>query len=97
MFTAKAVTMKKLFLLSFIFTILLSTQVFSAVTTSDGVIKLDFYADSQSGIENRWILDMTINDVDGTGGLEEINFGLTFLNLSMDFDNQYNSYTEYYI
>ncbi|MDX9703004.1 MAG: hypothetical protein RBU23_08170 [Candidatus Auribacterota bacterium] len=59
---------------------LFSTPSFSAVSTSDGVITLDFYEDTQSGIENLWIIDFSFNDIDGPGGLEEIEFSLLFMN-----------------
>jgi len=89
--------MKK-FILSvlFILTMFIAGYAESA-TTSDGAITLDYYEDTQSGIENRWILDMTINDFDGPGGVEEMAFGLMFWNTFIDFDNQYNSNTDYYI
>ncbi|MDX9702081.1 MAG: hypothetical protein RBU23_03450 [Candidatus Auribacterota bacterium] len=70
---------------------------FSAVTTTDGLITLDFYEDTQLGVDNLWILDFTVNDIDGAGGVEEISFELTFLNTVMDFNNQYNTDTDYYV
>ena len=90
--------MKKYFILLAVFFIcFLSPFVYCAVTTSDGAITLDFYEDTQSGIDNRWILDFTVNDIDGPGGLEEIYFNLEFLSVSMDYDNQYNQQsTDFY-
>jgi len=79
--------MKRIFLLSAII-FLFACNGYSAVTTIDGRISLDFYEDTQSGIANRWILDFTVNDVDG--GVEATSFNFEFLNVYMDFDNQYN-------
>ena len=89
--------MRKVLLLSLIFMFMFSSQVFSSVTTSSGSLTLDFYEDTQSGIENRWILDVTINDYDGLGGAGAAYFDLLFRNTHMDFDNQYNSDTDYYV
>lgn len=86
--------MKKIFLISAII-FLFASQGYSSVTTIDGAITLDFYEDTQFG-NNRWILDMTINDYDGPGGFEATNFHLTFANLAMNFDNPYNQNSIYY-
>jgi len=78
----------------FILTFFIANYAESA-TTLDGLITLDFYEDTQSGIENRWILDMTVNDIGG--GIESIKFETHPLsNMAMDYNNQYNSETEYY-
>lgn len=70
---------------------------YPSVTTSDGLITLDYYEDTQSGIDNRWILDMTVNDVDGPGGIEAIKFSIEILNYFMSYENQYNQMeTDYY-
>ena len=83
----------KIFILSVLFVLTMFIAGYAeSATTSDGVITLDFYEDTQSGIENRWILDFTVNDIDGPGGLEEIEFNLTFLNTAMDFNNLYNDF-----
>jgi len=96
-FTSKGATMKKILLFLLISTILFSSHAFSAVTTSDGAITLDFYEDTQSGIDNRWILDFNANDFDGPGGVEEIAFELILWNTAINFDSQYNPNTDYYI
>ena len=70
---------------------------FCAVSTSDGAITLDFYEDTQLGVDNLWILDFTVNDIDGVGGVETLGFDLIFFNEVMDLNNQYNLHTEYYI
>lgn len=70
---------------------------YSAVTTSSGSLTIDFYEDTLSGIANRWILDMTVNDIDGPGGIEELGFEIIMWNTSISFNNQYNSNTDYYI
>ncbi|MEW6535487.1 MAG: hypothetical protein AB1454_07675 [Candidatus Auribacterota bacterium] len=68
--------------------------VYSSVTTADGLITLDYYEDTQSGIENRWILDFSVNDVGQ--GIDSIKFRLVFYNEAVDFLNPYNQETEYY-
>ncbi|MDX9702418.1 MAG: hypothetical protein RBU23_05155 [Candidatus Auribacterota bacterium] len=69
---------------------------FCAVTTSDGVITLDFYEDTQSGIENRWILDFKVNDL-GNSDFEELNVNMYIWNLAMTYDNPFNVLqTDYY-
>jgi len=86
--------MKKLFLISAII-FLFATQGYSSVTTIDGAITLDFYEDTQFG-NNRWILDMKVNDYAGSGG-GSVNFDLNIFNNGMFFDNQYNVLdTDYY-
>ncbi len=74
----------------------LSTPSFSAVTTSDGLITLDFYEDTQLGVDNLWVLDFTVNDIDGLGGVETLGFYFIFYNQAMNLNNQYNNDTEYY-
>ncbi|MCB1196594.1 hypothetical protein KDK77_10455, partial [bacterium] len=59
-----------------------------SATTLDGLITLDFFEDTQSGIENRWILDFTVNDVGGS--IESFTFTLFFFNGIMDFHNSSN-------
>ncbi|MEW6534906.1 MAG: hypothetical protein AB1454_04695 [Candidatus Auribacterota bacterium] len=74
--------------------VLFCTPVYSSVTTADGLITLDYYEDTQSGIENRWVLDFSVNDIGG--GVESILFNLRFYNSAVDFLNKYNQDTEYY-
>jgi|GEM_PF-1940943 len=62
---------------------------YSAVTTIDGAITLDFYEDTQSGIENRWIFDIKLNDIGG--GVESIYFDIEIQNTGL---NYLNTYTE---
>ncbi|MEW6535486.1 MAG: hypothetical protein AB1454_07670 [Candidatus Auribacterota bacterium] len=73
----------------------LCAPVYSSVTTADGLITLDYYEDTQSGIENRWILDFSVNDIGG--GVESIGFDLLLYNQEVDFLNPYNQNTDYYI
>jgi len=78
----------------FILTFFIANYVESA-TTSDGVITLDFYEDTLSGIENRWILDFTVNDIEG--GVESLGFRMDMMNLVLNYDNEYNVFpTDYY-
>ncbi|MEW6534783.1 MAG: hypothetical protein AB1454_04060 [Candidatus Auribacterota bacterium] len=75
--------------------VLFCRPAYSSVTTADGLITLNYYEDTQSGIENRWILDFSVNDIGG--GVDSIKFGLTFYNEEVDFLNAYNlTSTEYY-
>jgi len=78
--------MKKLFLFSAII-FLFACQGYSAVTTIDGAITLDFYEDTQFG-NNRWILDITLNDIGG--GIESVYFDLQIHNVGMTYANEYN-------
>ncbi|MEW6534905.1 MAG: hypothetical protein AB1454_04690 [Candidatus Auribacterota bacterium] len=78
-----------------VFLVLFCTPVYSSVTTADGLITLDYYEDTQSGIENRWILDFFVNDIGQ--GINSIKFELTFYNEEVDFSNIYNvQNTQYY-
>ena len=88
----------KNFILSvlFILTMFIAGYAESA-TTSDGAITLNFYEDTQSGIENRWILDMTLNDFDGPGGVEEVAFNLWIWTNRMSYENNYNPSSDYYV
>lgn len=85
--------MKKILLWA-VLLFLFCAPVYSSVTTADGLITLDYYEDTQSGIENRWILDFSVNDIGG--GVESILFNLRFYNPEIDFLNEYNQDTEYY-
>lgn len=79
--------MKKLFLICAI--ILMFANIgFSAVTTIDGAITLDFYEDAQFG-NNRWIFDIKLNDIGG--GVESIYFDIEIFNTGL---NYLNTYTE---
>ncbi len=80
--------MKKLLLIA-VALLTLCTPSFSAVTTSYGSIILDLYEDTELGVNNLWVLEMTTN--------VELNFHLEYLNVYMDFDNAYNTLnTQYY-
>ena len=76
--------------------ILLHTTIpsYSAVTTTDGLVTLDFYEDTQSGIDNRWVLDFTMNDIspDILGGW----FELRFWDNAISFENEYNESSPYF-
>ena len=88
--------MKKLLLIA-IALLTFCTPSFSAVTTTDGLITLDFHEDTTQGVDNLWVLDFSVNDIDGPGGIEDIRFWLIFYNQSMDLNNEYNiSNTDYY-
>jgi len=67
---------------------------YSAVTTIDGVITLDFYEDTESGISNRWILEFTMNNInpDIFGGW----FDMTFWDNTISFENEYNEASPYF-
>ncbi|MEW6535185.1 MAG: hypothetical protein AB1454_06140 [Candidatus Auribacterota bacterium] len=85
--------MKKIVLAAVLF--FLCAPVYSSVTTADGLITLDYYEDTQSGIENRWILDFSVNDMGQ--GIDSIKFELTFYNEAVDFPSLYNvQKTQYY-
>jgi len=86
--------MKKIFFVSLML-LIFSSIGYSAVTTIDGVITLDFYEDTQFG-NNRWILDFTVNDVGGDGS-GAIAFSLRVWNYHLSYNNEYNSPSEYYI
>ena len=86
--------MKNIILLVILLGMFFPTSSYSA-TTTDGLITLDFYEDTQSDIENRWVLDFTINDVGG--GIQSLTFDMTFVNTAMDYNNQYNTNTAYYL
>jgi len=84
--------MKKIVIAVVLF--LFCAPVYSSVTTADGLITLDYYEDTQSGIENRWILDFSVNDI--VGNIDSVKFTLTFYNEEVDFLNEYNHTTEFY-
>jgi len=93
-FTSKGATMKKILFLLIIPAFLFSCSVFASVTTSDGSITLDLYEDTELGVNNLWVLEMTINEVDA---IESLSFHLDYLNVYMDIDNEYNVLnTQYY-
>lgn len=83
--------MRKYFFLAAILFTLLLPSIARAATTSDGFITLNFYEDTQSGIENRWILDFNVNDADGPGGIEGLTFTLSLGNPVMNYENEFNS------
>ncbi|MDX9702080.1 MAG: hypothetical protein RBU23_03445 [Candidatus Auribacterota bacterium] len=58
---------------------------YSAVTTSDGVITLDFYEDTT--FNGRWIFDIILNDVEG---VESVYFNMELHNTAVTYDNEYN-------
>ncbi len=72
----------------------LSTSSFSATGTSDGVITLNFYEDTQQDIDNLWVLDFTMNDINPyiLGGWFAIRFG----NNKINFENEYNALSPYF-
>ncbi len=59
---------------------------FPAVTTSDGLITLDFYEDTAFG-NGRWIFDIILNDVEG---VDLVYFNMEVHNTAMTYDNEYN-------
>ncbi|MEW6535485.1 MAG: hypothetical protein AB1454_07665 [Candidatus Auribacterota bacterium] len=73
----------------------LCAPVYSSVTTADGLITLDYYEDTQSGIENRWILDFSVNDIGQ--GIDSVRFDLKLYNTQIDFVNAYNPSSSYYV
>lgn len=60
-----------------------------AATTSDGLITLDFFEDTQSSIENRWILYFTVNGVDYIDYLSSVE--MIFENTVITFSNPFNT------
>ncbi len=58
---------------------------YSAVTTSDGVITLDFYEDTT--FNGRWIFDIILNDVEG---VESVYFNMELHNTAVTYANEYN-------
>ncbi|MEW6536792.1 MAG: hypothetical protein AB1454_14375 [Candidatus Auribacterota bacterium] len=86
--------MKKTLLSAFL-VIVFYAPVYSSVTTADGFITLDYYEDTQSGIENRWVLDFKVNELSGTQ-YTSVLFDMRFLNTAMDFDNIYNQNNDFY-
>ncbi|RJP57155.1 MAG: hypothetical protein C4541_10695 [Candidatus Auribacter fodinae] len=68
----------------------------ASVTTSNGYYTIDFYEDTLSGIENRWIFDLNVNDPDVPGDVEELFFDVMFFNPAINFSNSYNPDSPYY-
>ena len=98
LYNPKETAMKKLLLIA-VALLALSTPSFSAVTTSDGAITIDLYEDTQSGIENMWVLDLTFNPIPKLvgEGIETFSFDFTTDNQTIYYDNQYNVLdTDYY-
>ena len=91
--------MKKIILsVLFILTMFIADYAKSA-TTSDGAITLNFYEDTQSSIESRWILDFTVNGLGSLhiGNFEELTFSFQIYNGAMLYENVYNDIdTDYY-
>lgn len=71
---------------------LFSSPSYSAVTTSDGAITLDLYEDTQSGIENRWILDFSVNDLGSPHPdyFADLSFSFQLSNGALLYENIYN-------
>jgi len=82
--------MKKLLFLLLIPSLLFSCPVFAAVTTSDGMITLDLQKDTQFTLEDRWILSLVVNDIEGLGTPGKDSFEVVFDNLNLNFINDYN-------
>lgn len=50
---------RQIIILLIVFFAFCMSPAYSAVTTSDGAITFDFYEDTQSGIENRWVFEFS--------------------------------------
>jgi len=72
---------------------------YSAVTTIDGLVTVDFYEDTQSGAENRWIFEILYNyNSIFLHEDEKLYFEGVLKNKAITFQNEYNFWeTDYYI
>lgn len=77
---------KIIFLLALIFVVCLPS-IGKTTTTSDGLISLNYYEDTEPGNPDRWILDITVNHV---AEIQSVGFQITIENIWMNYLNDYN-------